>query len=385
MPLRANIKGSYRSFQYNGLVIGVNSCDLPPLLWLEEFLAPQFEVGDNTSCDCKVSFDTDPEQYEQTLRRGQQPNGTFIDCFSLDREFERHPLWRARGDGKTIFDKGRKVFYSINPKVSDIQVLTKSDTSRSRIALMRVVRELATAHSQRAGDLHVHGAAFAVGDKGIVISGPKGSGKTALLIHTLQAKGTRYITNDRVFVILSGIYPVIRGMPTIVGIPSKTLEMFPQLHESFLLSPYDRNQTIIEAKNSARQGTSAAANRGSDWSPSVSAAQLCDLLGVVPVGQAKLSAFVFPRVSRDVRTIQLKPLPPEAAALRLAEGLFRTSSPPKTAAAFIGPGDRPLPDEATLPGRCRALVSQVRCFDCQLGPRAYQDHTAADKFVSQVT
>ena len=180
-----------RSFSYNGLTVRVSSTDSSHLTWLEEFLSPHFEVGDDFAYDCKVALTADSIRYENVLRKGAKPDGLQIGCFALDSNVVRLPLWVSSSDEQIIFDEKCGVFYVISGNRPDFSILTYNDNKRARTPLMRVVREFAMNHSHRTGCLVIHGSAFVVGGRGVVIAGPKRAGRTTLLIPVLRQAGAR--------------------------------------------------------------------------------------------------------------------------------------------------------------------------------------------------
>ena len=136
-----------RNFSYNGLTIRVSSDDASHLNRLEEFLFPQFQIGEGFSHDCKVVLTADTQQYEDVLEKGPQPDGKQIDCFALESSVVRLPLWASESDGPIIFDKRFEVFYAVNQGNAEIRLLTAESGKGARTPLMRVVRELAMNHS----------------------------------------------------------------------------------------------------------------------------------------------------------------------------------------------------------------------------------------------
>ena len=185
-----------RDFSYNGLTVRVSSDDASHLRWLEEFLYPQFEINQGVSPDCTVVLIADTQQYEDMLKKGAQSDGKQIDCFALESGVVRLPLWASESDGPIIFDERLGAFYEVNQGIAEIRILTANSDNRARTSLMRVVRELAMNHSHRTGSLIIHGSAFLVGGRGVIIAGPKRAGKTTLLIHALRQGMADYASNE---------------------------------------------------------------------------------------------------------------------------------------------------------------------------------------------
>src|SRR5262249_43903094 len=227
-----------RNFQYRDLTVSVSTADPTQLRWLEEFLCPQFAIVYGGSPNCHVAVVMDTGQYIDTFRRGPRSDGGRIDCFALDNGLVRLPAWESLDDTQVIFDPDFKLFYLVNPGRSQVRILAPSGSLSVRTALMRVVREFAMISSVRAGALIIHGAAFGVGDRGVVIAGPKKAGKTTLLMHVLRNVPARFLSNDRVVAAWEDGDPTLYGMPTIVTVRQQGARRLRFLHERLLVSSY---------------------------------------------------------------------------------------------------------------------------------------------------
>jgi hypothetical protein len=362
-----------RNFSYNGLTIRVSSDNASHLNWLEEFLCPHFEVVEDLSHDCRIALADDDQRYQDILNRGAQPDGRLVDCFALDSGLVRLPLWKSLGSEQSIFDEERRVFYIVQQNQTEVSLLTSTNNMAARNALMRVVRELAMNHSHRTGRLAIHGSAFMVGDRGVMIAGPKGAGKTTLLIHVLRQGEAEYLSNDRVIVTFDAAGPTMRGMPTIVTVRQQTLDMFPDLRSRLLGSSFHPRLSLSETRHWPHRVVRPEKDGRFNLSP----AQFCELLQVSPGAQGKLQAIVFPRVTRESGTIHLEQLSAEAAAVRLIDSLFSAHSAQKVSNVFVHSTSASHPDEAALQDLCLKLTSQVRCFECRLGWQAYQSKASA--------
>jgi hypothetical protein len=367
------------NLRYNGYRVAVRSNDPTTLAWLEAFLAPSFELEDGNDFDCDVSLHVDPAEYETLYQGGPALCGTRVACFTQDGRFRLHPVWLGRGEEKVIYDEEFQVFYCFSGKQAAVRILAASQTTRSRIPLMRVVRELATGDSLRKGHLHVHGSAFTVADNCVIISGPKGVGKTTLLLSALQGGADGFLTNDRLFVNLGGPRPCARGMPTIVKIWEESIQMFPNLAKRIEGSMYPDHLTM-DGSDRWRSSIPDTSGRGRYvWTP----AQLCDLLRARPLAQAQLRSIVFPTVVPERSpTLRLQPLPPDVAAMKLSGGLLRAAAEPALGRYATGVAST-IPDQDQLETMCKALVSQVKCFECEMGPAGIRDPGSVELFLSR--
>jgi hypothetical protein len=369
-----------RRFRYNGYRVGVRCDDSTTLAWLEAFLAPSFEVDDGTEFDVDVSMQVNQVEYDALYRGGPALCGTQVVCFTQDGRYRLHPLWQGPRAEKIIFDEEFQLFYRFSSGQAAVRILAANQTFRSRVPLMRVVRELATNDSLRQGHLHVHGSAFTVAGKCVVISGPKGAGKTTLLLSALHGGADGFLTNDRLFVNFGGDRPFARGMPTIVNIWEKSIQMFPGLAKCIEGSMYPDHLTMDGSDRWRFSSPDASGRLRYVWTP----AQLCGSLRARPLAQAHLTSIVFPTIvpERDP-TLRLEPLPPEAAARKLFAGLLRASAEPALGRFATGI-DGTIPDQDKLATMCRTLVSQVKCFECQMGPTGVCDRRSVELFLSRV-
>jgi hypothetical protein len=369
-----------RSFRYNGYRVAVRCDDSTTLAWLEAFLAPAFELGDGTDCDADVSLQVDEAEYEMLYRSGPALCGTRVVCFTQDARFRLDPLWQSPRAEKVIFDEEFQVFYCFSAAQAAVRILSGHQTVRCRVALMRVVRELATNDSLRQGHLHVHGSAFTVAGNCVVISGPKGVGKTTLLLSALHGGADGFLTNDRLFVNFGGQRPYARGMPTIVKIWEKSIQMFPGLAKRIEGSMYPEHLTMDGSDRWRSSSADGSGNLRYVWTP----AQLCDLLRARPLTQAQLTSIVFPTIVPERGpTLRLEPLLPEVAALKLFDGLLRPRAEPALGRFATGI-DSTIPDQDELATMCRLLVSQVKCFECRMGPTGVCDPGSVELFLSRV-
>lgn len=372
------MRGS-QCFAYKGLTVRVRSDDPALLLWLEEFLTPSFTLVERVAADCSVVLMVDDRDYDETFRRGPHSEGRQVDCFMLDSGPVRLPVWTSANGERVIFDERFKVFYLVSRDSAQIGILTASQNRAARIAVMRVVREFAMMHSWTATSLIIHGAAFAVGESSVIIAGPKGAGKTSLLIYCLQDAGVRFITNDRVVVDLAGSEPVLRGMPTIVTIRDQTLDLFPKLGKRLLRGGYDHRFALTETTPEEIRAVRPQRGRPINLTP----AQFCALLDVGMRDQSPVHALLFPRVTEGDDGLHLRELSAQAAGERLSMALFGARSSQRTSQVFTSASHLPCIDHASLENLCAVLTARIRCFDCWLGRQAYQKGTAGADFIKQ--
>jgi hypothetical protein len=337
-------------------------------LWLAEFLTPwvdavPFGRGQTlvrlTCSDAAVDF-LDHVESAADVR--------LLPCFALDTQFVALPAWDD-GGSTVLVDEDLECVYRVSG--SRIDVVSRPGGRRPRLGLMRVVREVLTATALARGQLlDIHGAAFEVGNRAVLIAGPKDVGKTTMLCHALASGLARMIANDRVLVDVDGRPREVLGVPTIVSVRPDTLRFFPQLR----LGPHERPLLVHtgerESEVEGAAGVSPPRRPARDFS--LSPAQLARRLGSAGVPGAPLSVIVIPEISGEVATWTLDRLPASEGLARLGEVLYgtrRRGCRGTVLANLCGPATS-RPDPAALAER---LAEGVRFFRCRLGPQAFQD------------
>lgn len=364
-------------FAYENLGIGVSSDEEACLEWLEEFFVPQFGVEDRVAADWEITVTLDSDRYERLAGLG--PSRGEALCFALDTRDISLPLWNADSPAKVLFDEKRETFFLLESETRRITLLSRGDGGRFRIALMRVVRELAMNRAQQDGGVILHASAFSLGNKGVIVTGPKGAGKTTLLMYALQATPADYVSNDRVLLRLDG-GPRIRGIPTIVTLRDPTLRFFPPVLERLRESGYTIRLTGREA--SERPPAETAVKPGGRRS--IGPNQFCDILEVESTAGARPAALVFPRLCDRSGPLRLNRLPTELAAARLYDALFGVRKLRTTSPFFSDAPEQPAFDREKLEAACATLTSEVGCYECELGPDAYSENRSSQILVDQL-
>ena len=359
-----------RIFIHSGFTVAVSTrSSVWDLTWLSEFLSPQFSqtppagTAEQTQPDWTLETRVDPRAYNhlrESLTLGAK--GRHIDCFSLDGEYETGVLLQE-DPHRLIFSERRKAFLRMDLLNHNIEILTERIGKASRMAMMRVLRELAIAHGVRAGAISLHASAFEVDGKAFVVAGPRRSGKTSALLHGLRDLGARLITNDR-SMLLGAESWTVRGLPTILKIRSTSRSQFPELFERYETLPYHFSESIAEFQNSGMK-PQRAQEALNGHALSLSQAQLCELVGCEQLEQAEVRAILFPRVDLDGPG-ECELLTPKTALQKLTENIFKSGESLQIAEAFRLEDDRSL--QPSEPEQwSHSLAASIPCYRCTLG------------------
>ena len=171
------------------------------LSWLEEFLAPHFAVGFDQRHECREAWsvemrasEADYCELETACAPQERPS---IPVFLRDEDWDYARDCGERGEERLFFRGAHEVFYGVEARNRRVRVYSRKANPTTRLAAMKVIRELAMRELWQEGKLMLHAAAFASGGNGGLILGPKGTGKTTLLTYLLQSGAVSYLTNDR--------------------------------------------------------------------------------------------------------------------------------------------------------------------------------------------
>jgi len=340
--------------------------------WLEEFLRPWFAVGPAPAHTRAPIIDArvDSELFRRRMRAAR-PTGRDVVCFTMDHAEASWPLARVEGGAELAFHESFRA--ALGARTDDrgarvVEVLAETERPHARMALMRVLREFAGSHASSRGELPIHGAAVSVGERVTLFVGEKRAGKSTLLVHALLHEGTRYVSNDRVFVCLASGVATVHGMPTIVSLQEGTLALSERLRDEVSSGAWHYSSTVAEARAN-RVTRTPAEGSGLRWPPGLSPAQLCALLRVEPVAGGELARIVFPEIrptqGRTPRFSLRRLSREEASACLLASGLFAGGR----SATFVS--GIPPPERNTFEAALRELAGSIPCLACVLGPDAY--------------
>ena len=364
------------NLEYSNRKFRVTSRDNDVLVWLVEFLCPQFHIAESEKFDVEIHYELNDHEFDQLM--GKQPKKReLLAAFILDTRVEYCINWSKRQDCRVLFDYRNGIFFIINSKQPKVQVLVHSSKSTDpRTALMRVVREILIHNLDSADSSLVHSAAFLYKKSGIMIAGPKNAGKTSLLIHCLKANGSYYISNDRVFVCRLEDKFHLKGMPTVITISRETVNLFRYLREAIKSEHYHHaysTREILAGKFKPRD------NNRSVYT--LNQRQFCAATGTQAASGGLLSAILFPIISKHSDDFSVTRIGFELAREHLNESeLARDSAQVSSEFNILANPNR----SGSYYRLASSIARTVPCFELKIGSRAYKDKEFDHRYLASL-
>lgn len=328
--------------------------------WLQEVLTPAFTLGDNApasgAIQPQIQVRIDASAHAALLAAAPASDTEQVSCFGLDGHVTDI---RRIGDG-LFHDVELGCLYRVQGSGLALELIASARRPALRIALLRVLRELAVAELPSRGALQLHAASIGTAGAALAICGPRRAGKTSLLLHLLGGGAVDYIANDRVIVApLRARGWRVSGMPTTVSVRAGSVALFPHLRLAGL-AHWRARMTLAEIAALPPPVSSATA---ADLS--LSPAQFCRHLGLRARAQAPLAALLFPRIDPSTHGLRLR-------ALDRRDCLRRIDT------ALLPPRPSVLTGESAAASTAQAQATEALCrevpgYDCILGTDVYAD------------
>jgi hypothetical protein len=332
--------------------------------WLRDCLEPHFRSEAAHDGDWQVTFSADPERFGRVMAQRVRTSDETVPFFALDSGLVALSRWNADdAEAMVAYDEEFDVFFTVRRAHREVDVLARDLRPWGRVALLRVVRELAMQEAVVQDGVFLHAAAFECDGVAYVIAGPKNAGKTTLLIHALTCGDARFIANDRVLVLRSAQGYVVRGMPTLVGVRGGTRDFFARFFDSHRFGPDSACLTKEE-----RNGQRSIVAR-SEETLILNPRQFAEALETTSSTGGRLGAILFPAISSATDDVDLGELPPDAVRDVLASVLFPSLARYGRPTAFGSP-----PWDASTERDFEAWLeaTQIPLLRCAIGPRAYE-------------
>jgi hypothetical protein len=311
--------------------------------WIEENMGGAVELGasanasESTALNEGSSFSVSPRNdssaYAIELIRDNALHADFrrrigefgipVECFSMHGNMN-HSFAHAE-DRCCVYDSELDLFYRIFPdslevnrnvpasnhrsqlqpfgqyKAYRILVLAKESQPSARIAVLRIMREIASAQMCLTNWLPLHAAAVAYDQQAILILGERRAGKTTLSLQLLSHVACSFISNDRVFVDGSVTpTPVVHGIPGVVNVRHGSISLLQSSMERsassgdrdpWAVGHWRARQTLDEAMRNTANATS---NTLGDLS--LSTRQFLHLTGSSSTLHAPIRLALFPQI-----------------------------------------------------------------------------------------
>jgi hypothetical protein len=152
---------------------------------------------------------------------------------------------RKPSDPHLIYDSDLQVFYQISTQPSTTPESTSDPTLSSpektipkiivfanenqhsaRIAILRIVRELASQKMLSLGWLPLHASAVAFAQGSILVLGERRAGKSTLMLQLLTLPACNFLANDRVCIdVFAPNGPQAYSIPCVINLRASTLEL----------------------------------------------------------------------------------------------------------------------------------------------------------------
>jgi len=351
-------------FTFSGLRFLVKSNQIPPLIWLKEFMSPSFEFSSNSTDqnNIEILHIIDSAKYSEykKLRSGRKVY--FVKVYAMDQKNISLPLLKLN-NREIIYDDISEVIYVLERNHSRLLIISTGDNIFSRKGLMRTIREFTINHCLVKNQLIIHGAAVSINGNGIIVTGPKGAGKTTFLLSLMHNKVYNYIANDRVVIRSENKQDFIKGIPTIVNIGKNTLESFTGFREEIIY----KNRKYYLSLNEINDLHNKTFKPDPYGNFTLSPLQLCNLLNVTMVQESNLSMLIFISTSTNNDKIKFNDVPSSKATEYLFKNIIGIESEFLNSSIFNIDNKDIKSDNEEIYKKCGEITSNLRCIDCNIG------------------
>lgn len=336
-------------------VIRIVANDATHLDWLEEALGPLPDAR-RSAPGWEIRAQFSRSDYLR-IREARPAKGVREQaCFAFDSSTVTLPTWSS-GRGLAIDDEERSAIFFVRP--GRIDIVGDASTRRSRSTLLLIVSEL-IANARVPQQLDLHAACVVVGDRALVLLGPKRAGKTTVSLHLLATGRAQMVSNDRTFVGFSGAGPVARGLSTMIRIRPETAAQLPQLHDGRPWTKRGYTLTVAELAECSGSWPDGAELL-------LSAAQVAERLGARRVAEARVGELLFLETDGAGVGIAAERMTRQSVETALMQNVFGGRVGGRRATVF-DQNDRPHRSREPLAAE---LARSVSGFRVRLGSDAY--------------
>jgi energy-coupling factor transporter ATP-binding protein EcfA2 len=354
-----------RHWQYGSLRFRFTSSHVEAVTWVEAFLEGTFTPLQEGVVDHVVELRCDASAHAALTHRVKALGAEPREGFASDTKRVLMDTWPDADGTRLARDAETGVFFRIAPGARQVDVHAAESGRAAWLAAVKVLRELAMEGVARTGGTLVHCAALDTNAGTVLLSGPRGSGKTTLMCAMTMCGAARYVTNDRAVLRVDAETAQVHGVPTLVSIREGTLELLPGLR-----------------RRAEAHGHVLDHARNLHLAPQ----QFCALTSAARVGGGDLLALVYPRTQPGLRGWTLTKLTAAEGAARFATGLFRAGRDTSLGEVFVADvhAARRIEPARIAQEASRWVVAHGRLIDLSIGAGFVPDRDECDRILSAI-
>ena len=378
------VKQTKTNYSFKGLKINV-TCASSHIPWLNEFLLPWLNSPSSIICERTIILVEDDTQFlslsnqtQTILKDTKQQN---VIGFLLDGSMVMLSIYRDVEGKPWLLDPKFKAFYQVDQE--KIQIIVPTNYSEAKFMGARVIRELAMAKAIDNGVPILHGAAVGKQNKGILILGDRGAGKTSFSAYCMTRLGFDFIANDRVAILNDGQEEIqVHGIPTLIRIRRPTSELLPEVEWRRLSRPYSSRHPLSEAL-ALNQDSCEDVQDDIFLSPT----QYPWLLGVRTISEIPLRLLLFPCIVLENKAkddkLYFERLSTQETYRLLQDNSFSRWLPEEKRRAFCLEENQP-PDIAGIARVLQRMSQAIPAYRCFLTPNVYQDQESLSRLLENL-
>lgn len=221
-----NLKLKNSIFGINSSVVSFHTDQKDILDWVQNYLGDFFRYPETTDIKWEIYVYSDRFAYQRVcdefhilatdkLEVGDE--NSFFSYFKLSNSY----LVIRQRDPDTL---GSFWYWKISFEKKKIEAWVHRNDIESLYNSARLIRSCLIFESLNEGWIQLHASCFRFQDKGFIILGNKGCGKTTFLLKALLKLKGSFVSNDRILIKTIGDEIWAQGLPYSIGIRNTTIE-----------------------------------------------------------------------------------------------------------------------------------------------------------------